>query len=64
MRVYRSKFFVPAVVFSFSVVSFGFGDEGPKWLWAGQVQIAVVLGAVAILMWVLAVRDLKKRDSA
>lgn len=64
MGVHRSKFFVPAVVFSLFVVSFRFGDDGPKWLWADQIPVAVVLGAVAILLWVLALRDLKKKDSA
>jgi hypothetical protein len=64
VRVLRSRFFVPAVVFSLSVVSFRFGDEGAKWLWSGQVPVAVVLGAVAIFFWVLVGRDLKTSDSA
>ena len=64
MKVLRSKFFVPAVVFSLSVVGFSFGDEGAKWLWSGQVPVAVVLGAVAIFFWVLVGRDLMTSDSA
>ncbi|MBN9608345.1 MAG: hypothetical protein BGO26_20065 [Actinobacteria bacterium 69-20] len=53
MRTLRSKFFVPAVLFSLATVSITFGDGGVRWMWRDKPWIAVLLGIVAAGMWIL-----------
>lgn len=64
MKIVRSPLFNPAVLLALMAGMFTFDDHGVAWFWDGRPQVAVILLVTSAVMWVLLVRNVRRRGNA
>ena len=64
MKVIRSPWFGPAVLLLGIAGMFTFDNSGLAWFWAGQPQGALILLVASAGVWVLLLRNVRKRRNA
>jgi len=63
----RNLFMSTTLMCAFFIGAFNFDESSFKWMWAGQIQVPIILGISSIILgvfWIIENRKLKANELA